>query len=320
MPPIPITCSGAAPAVEATELAGDRGDRRSERLLGDDAAEAEALRQAHRADVHAEALGHVARIAERELRTAAAAVEDDQRAARLETRRGGQIREPGLLVPGDDLDGDAAARLHGRDELGGVRCDAQACRADGRDRLRPGAPRVLGHARDRLGRARHGRRSQPSGPLEVFAEARHLGTIGERLPRPVGGVLGEQELDGVGADVDDRDPLRAEPARALRPRATVVFSCPSRPSARPVRLTSSGSLASTAIVRIDRPPADMLRELGHASADRVLPSPLVDEQRAQSRARGDQLVDRVDRPVRSRRPRAWSARDRRRRRRAAAAP
>ena len=279
------------------ELAGDRGDRRIERASSDDAVEAEVLGEAHRADIHAEALGHVARIAERELRAAAAGVEDDQRAARLQTRRGGQIGQPGLLVAGDDLDGDAAASLHGRDELGGVRCDAQAGRTDGGDRLRPGARRVLGHARDRLGRARHGRRSQPSGPLEVLAEARHLGTIGERLPRPVGGVLGEQELDGVGADVDDRDPPRAEPCEDLEAArdGRVLVSVETE--------RAPGPAHELRIVGFDRdrpdrsPRGGHVRELGHASADRVPPSPLVDEQRAQSRARGDQLVDRVDRPV-----------------------
>ena len=55
-PPIPISASGRGrPSSRASSSAIAR-ERRVERLLGDDAVEAEALGERDRADVHAEAL------------------------------------------------------------------------------------------------------------------------------------------------------------------------------------------------------------------------------------------------------------------------
>src|SRR3954452_3330948 len=98
---------GTRAAAEGCELGGDPGARGGERLVGHHAVEAVALGDAHRADVHAEALVDAVAVPERELRAAAARVEDDRRARceiGPEAALRGKGREGRLLLAGDDLE------------------------------------------------------------------------------------------------------------------------------------------------------------------------------------------------------------------------
>ena len=136
--------------VEAREVGGDGVEHPAERLVGDGAFEAEALGEARRADVQAEALVDLLPAPERELRAAAAGVEHDERAAaENQARLDSEIGEPRLLLTADHLDLDACTLAHGIDENGAVRSDPQPCGTDRGDRLDPVAPGLLRHRRDR---------------------------------------------------------------------------------------------------------------------------------------------------------------------------
>ncbi len=71
------------------------------------------LGEAHRAHLDAEPLIHAVTLTEGELRATAAGVEDDPRPLRTEARRRRGVREPSLVLTGNDLDGDTTARLDG---------------------------------------------------------------------------------------------------------------------------------------------------------------------------------------------------------------
>ena len=200
------------------EVGGDRVERRAQRLVGDGAVEAEALGEARRADVEAEALVDLLPVAERELRAAAAGVEDDERAA-AEPQPGldGEVGEPRLLLAADHLDLDAGALAHGVDEHGAVGRDAAArpCR-------RPRSPRprcagLVGHRRDRVDGPLDRLVRERAGLVEAFAEPGDLGAVDDRRPLAVGLPLADVELDRVRADVDDREAPRSEPDERLEP-------------------------------------------------------------------------------------------------------
>src|SRR5262249_16423599 len=89
-------------AVESREVARERVQRGFEPLVGDDAVEAEPLREPRRADADAELLLDAPAVPERELRAAAARVEHDERAGHVAERGlDREVGDPRLLVARD---------------------------------------------------------------------------------------------------------------------------------------------------------------------------------------------------------------------------
>ena len=171
-------------------------ERGAQHFWGDDPGEPEALGVAYGADIDAEALVDGGVVPEGELRAAAAGVEDDH-ATPLEPEPGpcGDEGKPRLLVARDDLDGRAAARLDGSDDLRAVGRHAQAGRADGGNRAHAVAPRLLGHARDGRSGALAGHVEDRAAGLQPFTQSRDLGAVDKRAPAAVRGPLGDVELD-----------------------------------------------------------------------------------------------------------------------------
>ena len=207
------------PAVDAGEVGIDRGTRLGEDVGRDGARQPEPLRVAHRADRQAEPLVDAGVDAERELRAAAARVEDGHRAFRMAVPLDGrQVGEPALLLAGDRRDRDAGPRTDGVDDLRAVARRAQSGGADRHD----------GDDVEGQGLARPCRRSPspcdpaarpPMSPLvdQALAETCHDGPVDDAVPG-VGRVsLADMELDGVRPDIDDRVALRLA-HRGRRPR------------------------------------------------------------------------------------------------------
>ena len=218
--------------------------------------EPEALREAHGADRHAEALVDARALAERELRAAAAGVEHDQRAVdQAEPRLHRDVGEPALLLARDHLDGDAGAGADRVDDLVAVLGDPQARRPDRGDRERAVPSRLVDHPRDRGHRPLQRLARDPPVLLEALAEAGQLGAVDDRPPRPVGVALAEVELDRVGPDVDDRVARGLVVEERREPARIAGVDVAAEPVARTVATTAAASSDSIAIVRVDVPSA-----------------------------------------------------------------
>ena len=232
-PPMPTTSVGRrAAARRPSSLRSPCAPR--EYRLGDGAREPEPLGEAHRADVDAEPLVDPDAVAERELRAAAAGVEDDERAV-AQRQRGAhrQVGEAALLLAGDDLDADAAALPRSRRAPRRVRRDPQPGGPDRRDRHGTCRRGLLGHAGDRLHGARDRLGRDRARLLEALAEPRDLGAIGDRRHVPSALALADVELDRVRADVDDRVPRARRCRERLQPaRACTMFRSAASPSSR----------------------------------------------------------------------------------------
>src|SRR6185436_2008679 len=123
------------------------------------------------------------------------------------------------------------------------------------------------------------------------AQARDLGAVDERPPPAVGEALADVELHRVRADVDHRVPPDAEPDERLEPARHVDVGTRAEPE------LAHGCDHATRVLRLDgdRAPRAVLGthhgDLGHATADRVVPALLVDVDRAEIRIRLDNLAD-----------------------------
>ena len=257
---------------------------------------------------------------ERELGAATAGVEDDQRPfGEAEPVLHGEVGEAPLLLPGDDLHGDAGACEDGRDHRVAVASDAQACRAHRGDRERAAPARLIDHAGDRRGGSLQGRKRDLSVLLESFTEAGHLGSVYDSPPTAACVALPHVELDGVGAHVDDGvpgwDPVD-ERDEALRIACVDISAEADR---------ADGGDDGGGILGFDgdgprgSPVRDHLGELRGAAADGVPDAPLVDRHGAHRGAGLDELshelVERVGLPGARRRreaERLEHLRDRRR--------
>ena len=215
-------------------------------------------------------------MAEGELRAAAAGVEDQQRAlVQPEPGAGGDEGQPGLLVARDDLDGHAALRAHGVDDLRAVRCDAQAGGADGGDRAHTEAPRFVGH----VGYGRDGAVARAvedrAARAQAFAQARDLGAVDERAPAAARSPFSDDELDRIGAGIDHRIALR----RAVdqrRQAARIAGVDPSTQAEAAHRRDHRGRILGLHRQRARAPAGGRhLGQLGRAAADGVAHAPLV---------------------------------------------
>ena len=205
------------PASELGEVGRDRRERVAHDVFRHGAVEAEALGEPHRADVEAEALGDVRLAPECELRAAAARVEHDEcAAANVQPCDGGGVGEARLLLARDHLDPDAAALAHGIAQCLAVRCGPQAGGADGRDRDRALAPRLVDHAGDRVCGSLHRLGTECATRGEPLAEPRHIGAVDDCPPLAGRAVLADVELDGVRPHVDDRVPCGLEADEGLQ--------------------------------------------------------------------------------------------------------
>ena len=247
---------GRRPAVETVEAAAIARARGCERLVGDGPVEPEALGEPRRSDVHAELLVDPLAVAEGELRAAAARIEDGERAAprgRARPRR--EVGEPRLLLAGDHLDLDAAARPDGVDELGAVRRDPQPGRPDRRDRLDARRARasstIAGDRLDACARSAPAaaRPSSSSPSPRRVTSARSTTVCHDAVRAP----LADVELDRVRADVDHGEPCAPNPASALSPRGTLTCSRASRGRDR-----ATAAMDERGIGRLDRDRAGRL--------------------------------------------------------------
>ena len=185
-PPIPTrTSSGGRPSsgpswdAIASRAAVDR-------LLVDGPVEPEPLGDRHRAEVEAEALLHAAVLAEGELGAAAAGLEHaDPPRAEVQRLGGREVGEPSLLLARDHLDVDARALADGIEELVRVRGLAQARRADHRDLLRAGAPRLVGQLGDRVDGPPDRLLAETPGLVDPLPQPGHLGAVDDRPPLTV---------------------------------------------------------------------------------------------------------------------------------------
>ena len=299
------------PAVEGAELGRDRGPGRAEGRLVDDAVEVEPLGEAGGADVHAEALVDVRGRSERELRAAAARVEDRERAAGDGKRRGGRhVGEPGLLLPGDDLDLDACPLTDGLDERRAVRCHAHAGGSDRRDRhdaelrspRRPCPRSRRPCARSAPCRARRCRR----GPRRAASRRR-----GRRPSSSVPSAARSPTWNLTEFVPTSRTAYRAapKPASAFSPRGTLTFSRPASPSSASAAWTQCGILGLDRDRRARALGGRELAQLRHRAGDRVVPAHLVHVDRPQVGVRLDQLAaELVERVLASLEPRSLDAR------------
>ena len=115
--------------------------------------------------------------------------------------------QPGLFLPGDDVQGHAGAAQHGGLEFPRVRRLPESARRDGADLLGaggPGLPHQGFHGRDAgLDRLV----AQAAGKQRLGAEADHLLPARQDFESAVLVHSRHQQLDGVGADVDGGERL-----------------------------------------------------------------------------------------------------------------
>src|SRR6478672_4156245 len=190
--------------VEPRQVGADRGQRLVHDLVPDRAVQAELVRIADGADVHAESLVDPGALAEGELRAAPARVEDDRRAvAGAEARDGSEIGEPALVLAGDHVDRDSGRGLDRREHVAGVARHPQPGRADRDDRDRVVALRFVDHPGDGgHGPLDRGWRDRTR-LLDPFAQPAHIRSVGDGAEaRAV--ALGDVELHRVRPDIDHR--------------------------------------------------------------------------------------------------------------------
>src|SRR5215470_15418471 len=180
--------------------------------------EREALAERHDAEPQADGGQDTSAIRQDVLGAPAADVEGQQRVlTRAETGDDTANRQPRLLFPADDLDGLAGGALDDDRELTAIGGLSHGARRDDPERTcarvdRPS--RVFG---DRRGRPTHRCVTEPTTRGEAFTESRHALVLHDGVPAAVGGNLGDEQTDSVGAEVDGGEPhLTATPCRKGR--------------------------------------------------------------------------------------------------------
>ena len=133
---------------------------------------------------------------------------DAQRGCGLEDEAGADRGEdePSLFQPADDLDLDAGLGLDAVDELAAVRRRADGARRFRDDLVRTERVGELAQAADAGDGAIRGRSRDPALAGNLVAEAEHLLLARDGLERAVGMHVGDEEVEGVGAEVERRDP------------------------------------------------------------------------------------------------------------------
>ena len=275
-PPIRRACPALRVRRGAPRSAAIASSAVRERVVGDDAVEAETLGEARRADVEAEALVDLLAPAERELRAAAAGVEHDERAAaerRARTSRRGRRAGPPPRRGSPRRSTPQRSRTASTSTARLRRCRSPAV-ADRGDRRDAAARRLVDHAAIASTVRSIGSgcslpvSSRPSPSRVTSARSTTVRHAPSAVP------LADVELDRVRADVDDRVALRARTrASALSPRGEARRSADraeaelahGRDHARRDPPTRPRSCASSA------PSVRDLGQLGHAAADRVVP-------------------------------------------------
>jgi hypothetical protein len=178
----------------------------------------------------------------------------------------------------------------GRGKLCAVRRDPQPRGADPRDRLRAEPSCLVGHRRDYFQRPCGRLVVQPAGLGEALAEPGDFGPIDHCCPLVVGGALGDEELDGVRADVDHREAPPTESGQRLEAAGHVDVA------PRALAELAHGRDHLRGLLRLDgdRPSRAVfgahLGQLCHGSADGVVLAPLVHVEGEQVRAPRDDLV------------------------------
>ena len=258
--------------------------------------EAVTLREPDRADVQAEGLVDAVPVADRELRAAAAGVEDDERAVSGVQRRDRPgVGQPGFVLTGDHLDLDPGLLAHGIDEGGAVGGDPQSRRPDGRDLLDVLSASLRDHSGDRRRGPRDRAVAEPPGRMEVLAKSRDLGTVHDRPPRTIRSALLDPELDRVRADVDHGVAPRTDPGHRLELARHAHIAMRVQPELAQ-RVDHARRILR---LQTDRPRVavvgSQLRALDHAAGDGVVRTPLVHLDREQVRARRDHFGDELDR-------------------------
>ena len=242
------------------------------------------------ADVEAEPLVDVLAVTERELRAAAAGVEDDER-ARADpepgrSRRGRRAGPPPRRRSPRSRRRSAPARRRGSSALlGASRSPAVPTAAIASAPSRPASATIAAIASTvrSIG-------SASSRPASSSPSPRRVTSARSTIVRhsPSGRALADVELDRVRADVDDRVAPRAEAGERLQAASEAHVAPASRGRARARRRSRrAGSSDSTAIVRAEPCVGPHLGQLRHAAADRVALPPLVHRDGAQVVARLD---------------------------------
>ena len=203
-PPIPTSASGAGARRAATRSAAIAASASSQRLVVDRPVEAEPLGEPDRPDRDAELLLDAAGVAERELRAAAAGVEDvDPTLDRAEAGPDGEIGEPAFLLAGDHLDADAGPLLdperRRRAFAAGAAPPCRPRRSPARLLAAPPRP-----CRDRVARPVERRGLDLAARVEPLAQPRDLGPVDDGSPGAVRGALADVELHRVRSDIDHR--------------------------------------------------------------------------------------------------------------------
>ena len=161
------------------------------------------------------------RVAERDLHAAAADVDDDRaRAADVHAVDRGLVDQPRFLGAGDDAWTNAGLALDAREELSAVARFARRARRGGEDLVH--AMR-LGQAlelRERLQRRVHRLRRQRLAVESAGAETNHDLLAIDDFERQIRTDPDDDHVNGVGADVDGRDPHEVSPTYSRSSRVT----------------------------------------------------------------------------------------------------
>ena len=174
----------------------------------------ELVAQARDAERHARGPHEPARVADHHLEAAAAEVEAD-RGRGIEHDRGADRAEdqPRLLEPADDVDDDAGLVFDAVDELAAVLGPPDRARRAGVDLVGARGVGEQPEPPDRRHRlVGRGRRDRPVRAHDV-AQAQHLLLLDDRVDVAVGLGVGDEEVEGVGAEVHrcDAHPFRLRP-------------------------------------------------------------------------------------------------------------
>ena len=270
MPPMAMTESGTDRAASGASIPGARRARVVEHREGDGVGQTEALGDPHRADVETEPVLDCGAASERELRAAPAGVEHDEAlvAAWLPCGRG-DVREAALLFAADDLDRPPATSSKRIVERGTVRGAAQPRGTDDHDRVGALRTRLVvqradhrDRPLDRLGR-QHTRRVEP------FAEPCDLGAIGTAAVVPSGRRSPTKNLTEFVPTSMTAFRSTPNPTSVFRPRATLTFGRPARPS-RSIVVAHERRIRRFDRDRADAPgPGRDFGSLDHAPVDDV---------------------------------------------------
>ena len=142
-------------------------------------------------------------LAENEFRAPAADVQQQQRRLRQFRVGGHALKHPfGLLLAGNDFDFEIGRAFDGRGEVAGIHRVARGAGGDDADGIGISFARDLGELPDGLGGAGDGFGLEPVRFVKALAEPRLAAFLVHR-PHVAPRHIGHQQLDRVGADIND---------------------------------------------------------------------------------------------------------------------